>query len=79
MKHSELIQGQKYIDISDKRIPLIFNGYKLKNQGFNSFVYECEFIPVITEQNKNYNLPKIIYKCFPEEGSRQDIQKFINN
>ena len=76
MEHSQLIQGQKYIDITDKKVPLIFNGSKLKNQGFNSFVYQCEFIPVINEQNKNYNLPKLIYKCFPEEGSRDDIKPF---
>lgn len=76
MQHSRLIQGQKYIDINDKKVPLIFNGSKLKNQGFNSFVYQCEFIPVINEQNKNYNLPKIVYKCFPEEASRDDIKPF---
>jgi len=74
MQHSQLIQGQKYFDITDKKVPLIFNGSKLKNQGFNSFVYQCEFVPVITEQNKNYNLPKIIYKCFSEEGNRDDIK-----
>lgn len=76
MTHYALIQGHKYLDITDKKVPLIFNGSTLKNQGFNSFVYCCEFIPVITEENKNYNLPKVIYKTFSEEGDRQDIIKF---
>lgn len=76
MRHSELIQGHKYLDITDKKVPLIFNGSKLRNEGFNSFVYCCEFIPVITNENKNYNLPKVIFKTFSEDGNRDDIKEF---
>lgn len=77
MKTDELIKGEIYFDITDKKTPLLFTGKieKNVNHGWNTYGDYIHFEPVRTEINKNYYLPKVVVLFFSEEIGNTLIYK----
>ena len=78
MKSSELIIGQVYEDITDKNIPLLYEGKieKNVNNGFNDYSDFATFKTVRNDKNKNWNFPDFIEKRFCEVNGNSTIRKF---
>jgi len=77
MQSNQLISGQTYIDITDKKIPLLFTGRieKHVNHGYNVYGDYVFFETVRTEENKNYNFPEGYCIFFEETNGNQRIIK----